>query len=279
MVDIKVKRCYNISHICKDIFMYTAIMEEFWMITVIVLVLLAFIVGGALYLFFAVRARAKKLSRELYGTSDITEAMKRAKLEVAETPKSLSAMTRIELPRIVKDFPAFNYDEMKERAENVLAGYLLGIAGKNTGALSGVTSELKEQLEQRIEMLEAGNLTEHYDRLKVHRTEIKRYTKKAGRCIVTFQSALESVHYVTDIDNNVIRGDREFKEQARFETDMVYIQDRDIVENRYDDAKGLVCPNCGAPVTDLGVKVCRYCGRGIVEYNINVWSFDNITER
>lgn len=168
---------------------------------------------------------------------------------------------------------------MKERAENILTGYLLGIAGKNPSAITGVTSELKEQLAQRIEQLNANSYTEHYYRIKIHRTEIKRYTKNTGRCIITFQSALEAVHYVTDIDNQVIRGDKDFKEQSRFEVDMVYIQERDVVENQYDDAKGLVCPGCGAPVSNLGAKVCNYCGRRIVEYNINVWSFDNITER
>lgn len=80
------------------------------MIKIIVPALMAVIVVGVLYLFFTIRHRLKQYSRELYGTSDISEAMKRAKQEVSETPKSVSAMTRIELPRIVKDFPAFNYD-------------------------------------------------------------------------------------------------------------------------------------------------------------------------
>ena len=38
------------------------------------------------------------------------------------------------------------------------------------------------------------------------------------------------------------------------------------------------CPNCGAPVTNLGAKFCEYCGAGIVELNVHAWSFENIEE-
>ena len=40
----------------------------------------------------------------------------------------------------------------------------------------------------------------------------------------------------------------------------------------------VTCPNCGAPVTNLGAKFCEYCGAGIIELNVHAWSFENIEE-
>jgi hypothetical protein len=59
---------------------------------------------------------------------------------------------------------------------------------------------------------------------------------------------------------------------------MVYIQDRDKVESDYDKAMGYNCPNCGAPVKSLKYKTCEYCGTGLQEYNIKVWTFAAVRE-
>jgi endogenous inhibitor of DNA gyrase (YacG/DUF329 family) len=44
-------------------------------------------------------------------------------------------------------------------------------------------------------------------------------------------------------------------------------------------AMGVNCPNCGAPVKNLGQKFCEYCGTGITEVNIRSWKFDSIREQ
>ena len=44
---------------------------------------------------------------------------------------------------------------------------------------------------------------------------------------MTFQSAVESFHYVTDEANVVVRGSDHTLEQSRYNTDLVYIQNRD----------------------------------------------------
>ena len=60
--------------------------------------------------------RVKRFSRQMFGTDDIIQGVKKAQEDVASTPRSVSAMTRIALPQIVSDFPDFQYDEMKQRA-------------------------------------------------------------------------------------------------------------------------------------------------------------------
>lgn len=244
-------------------------------ILVLILIIILSIFCGFLYL----RRKTREVSSALFGTSDITKAAKQLKTEYATTPKSVSAMTSLLLPKIVSDFPDFQYDEMKERAENVLTGYLRAISQHNASILQDGNSELKQQLENHIQMLASQGKEEHFEQIKLHRTEICQYRKTDGRCIITFQSALECIHYITDSPSHIIEGSQDYKYQTKYNVDLIYIQDRNLVENELDHALGVNCPNCGAPLTSLGAKVCEYCGTPVIEINIHAWSFSNIEEK
>ncbi|MCM1158180.1 MAG: zinc ribbon domain-containing protein [Bacteroidales bacterium] len=245
-------------------------------IIIILILILAIIIAiycGITY----IRNKTQEMSRALFGTSDITKAAKQMKQEYSTTPKSVSAMTSLLLPKIVSDFPDFQYNEMKERAENVLIGYLRAVTERNPAVLKDGNTELKVQLENHIQMLSARDLQEHFDQIRIHRTEISQYRKTEGRCVITFQSALECYHYITD-SSAVQEGSKEYKYQTKYNVDLIYIQDRSLVENELDNALGVNCPNCGAPLSSLGAKVCEYCGTPVIEINIHAWSFSNIDE-
>lgn len=246
-------------------------------IIIVLILILAIIIAaycGVRYL----QRKTREVSRALFGTSDITQAAKQMKQEYSTTPKSVSAMTSLLLPKIVSDFPDFQYDEMKERAENVLTQYLRAVTEKNTAILTDGNTELKQQLDSHIQMLSVKNLREHFDHIKIHRTEICQYRKTAGRCIISFQSALECYHYITDSSSSIKEGSKEYKYQTKYNTDLIYIQDRSLVENELDNALGVNCPNCGAPLSSLGAKFCEYCGTPVIEINIHAWSFSNVEE-
>lgn len=244
-------------------------------ILVLILAIIIAIYVGVNYL----KRKTREFSRTVFGTNSITESAEVLRQEYATTPKSVSAMTSLLLPKIVSDFPDFQYDEMKERAENVLVQYLRAITENNAGILTEGNTELEQQLENHIAMLSAKDLQEHFDQIKIHRTEINQYRKTDGRCIITFQSALECYHYITDTKSSSIKeGSKEYKYQTKFNTDLIYIQDRNLVENELDHALGINCPNCGAPLSSLGAKVCEYCGSPVIELNIHAWSFSNVEE-
>ncbi|MGN0154724.1 MAG: zinc ribbon domain-containing protein [Lachnospiraceae bacterium] len=245
-------------------------------VLVLILAIIIAIFCGVRYL----QKKTREVSRALFGTEDITKAAKHMKQEYSTTPKSVSAMTSLLLPKIVSDFPDFQYNEMKDRAENVLTGYLQAVSARNVSLMKDGNTELQQQLENHIQMLSAKDLQEHFDQVKIHRTEISQYRKTAGRCIITFQSALECYHYISTVNDSasVQEGSKEYKYQTKYNTDLIYIQDRNLVENELDNALGVNCPNCGAPLSSLGAKVCEYCGTPIVEINIHAWSFSNIEE-
>lgn len=224
------------------------------------------------------RHKTRELSRTLFGTEDITRAAEQMRQDYATTPKSVSAMTSLLLPKIISDFPDFQYDEMKERANNVLTGYLRAVTERNPSLMKDGNTELQQQLEDHIQMLSVKDMKEHFDHIRIHRTEINQYRKTEGRCIITFQSSLECNHYIIDINQKIVKGSKEYKYQTKYNTDLIYIQDRNLVENELDHALGVNCPNCGAPLSSLGAKVCEYCGTPVVEINIHAWSFSNIEE-
>ena len=58
----------------------------------------------------------------------------------------------------------------------------------------------------------------------------------------------------------------------------LYIQNRDLAKGIPMERVEVTCPNCGAPITNLGAKFCEYCGAGVVELNVHAWSFENIEE-
>ena len=246
------------------------------MIIILVLVLVIF---GWIYFFVRKAKRAvESFSREAFGTSDIMQGFKQVEQEYSLTPKSVSAMTSLYLPKIKKDFPEFHYDEMKVRAENVLTSYLLAVDRMSVGVLKEGNQELKDKLSMRIEMLKGSGEREHFGSIKLHRTEITDYKKRNGTCIITFQTSLQYYHTRKDENGRILEGREDMLTQSKYNTDVIYIQDRELVEDERDLSLGLNCPNCGAPIAGLGSKVCEYCGTPIVELNIYAWSFSNITE-
>lgn len=245
--------------------------------TIVILVLLLVLVGIGFYAYRTIRNKVRSFSRMAFGTDSITEGFQKTEQEYASTPKSVSAATSLYLPQIMRDFPQFHYDEMKERAENVLVSYLRSIDAGSVTLLTEGMQELKDQLSMQIQMYKNEGVRVNYDLIKIHRTEINQYRKLKGRCSVVFQMAVE-YNFSKEKDGRVIGGNRNVKTQTRYNVECVYIQDRDYVENHNDASLGLNCPNCGAPLTNLGDKVCAYCGTPIIEFNIRSWNFSDVKE-
>ncbi len=175
--------------------------------------------------------KAKNTMNDLFGTDDIKELIDTRNNEVANTPKSVSGMTTVYAPSIQEDFPELNLVELKGIAEGHLKNYLS-----------------KEK---------------NFAGIRIHRTEVKNYTKKSGTCVIIFQSG---VQYMTGTT----------KVQARYNTHMMYVQDA--AEYGYANGYSTECPHCGAAISDLGRKFCDYCGSEVVPINIHVWELHKIEE-
>lgn len=231
--------------------------------------------GGAAGLVFYVRHKIRGFSRSMFGTDSLTEGWKKQETELAETPCSVAGMTRIYEPQIHKDFPEFNWVQFRNKAENVLKLALGAITAGSIGMLQECSEALKEQVDGQIRQNEREGVREVYEQIRVHQTEITRYEKKMGRCIITLQSAVEYIHYKEQGDK-IISGRNDLKKQTKYNIELMYIQDEQQANG--DHGVGLHCPNCGAPIRTLGAKHCEYCGSEVTPINMQVWSLQHYYE-
>ncbi len=244
-------------------------------ILVLLIILVAAIAGIIFYIRKKVREFSRTFSRTFSQANTIVKEIKKQELDYAVTPKSVSGATSLYLPQIMRDFPEFHAEEMKERAELVLTSYLQSIDEGNSNLLSEGTKELKDQLAMKIRGLRNIGNEEHFEQIQVHKTEIFKYRKEKGRCSIVYQSAVGCFHY-TLRDGKIIKGYKDRKSQYRYNVEVCYIQDRDVAENAGSSGFALNCPNCGAPLTSLGAKICPYCDSPVVEFNIHTWNFTDV---
>lgn len=239
----------------------------------IILIVLAVAAAVAVFL---IKRRLRRLSRALFGTNSLIEGYKRQNEQLAEIPKSVSSMTKIYLPQITRDFPEFSLSEFTERSENRLKETLAAVEHQDLSRLRDSSSELKKQVELWIEDDKRQEVREIFQNVVIHNTAISRYERAAGICTITFQSAVEYL-YARQKAGESSKQNSPRKKQTRYEMKWSYIQDVSKLPQSVK-AIGFNCPNCGATVTNLGAKVCEYCGTALEPLNIRVWALGGIKE-
>ena len=192
-----------------------------------------------------------------------------------EPPKSVSSMTRLMEPQIMRDFPEFVWDEFKHKAENMLTSALLAISTDDINRLIEASDDVKKQVENIIEDNRVKGISETYSDIEIHQTEIANYQRNNGKCVITIQSAVGYI-YTKHKDGKLIEGNQEYKTQTKYNVELVYIQDAELTGA--GNAVGTTCPQCGAPIKVLGSKFCEYCGSGVTPLNIKVWSLHKFYE-
>lgn len=254
---------------------------DFYVISMIFPVfLLIFAVFLAVYEGKKVKEKRADMLMKKYGLD--AESMQHT-LDTVQAMRTVNAkpvvnMTAMYLPRIIEDFPDFNFEETRKRAEIVLTSYLRAIDQNDLSLFKYGSDELTDTLRSKIEMHVHDGYEENFDLIKINKTEISKYLKTAGRHTIYIQSSVECVHYMLK-DGEVVDGSRDQKYQTRYEMELVYVQDADMVSKDSDRVLEIKCPNCGAPVKNIGHKKCDYCGVSLMDYNIKTFNFISITEK
>ncbi len=226
-----------------------------------------------------IRQKVRSFSKSMFGTDSLTEGINKAKTNLSETPRSLHAMTSVYLPLIKKDFPQFDYELYKNKAQSLLRNYLYSISQKRVldlGVDSSIT--LKNNLRGIIEDLNSRDISHTFEEVVIHATEVSRYIKNGATVTVLFEISISCYDYIKNADGKITVGSDTQKKQSVFEVGLVYIQDESKVYHT-GESMGIHCPNCGAPITNLGNKTCEYCGSAVVEINTRAWKFDSVNEQ
>ncbi len=233
-------------------------------ILVVILILLIILI----LIYLKVKKKISEFSTSVFGTSNIIEGIKNQQIALADEPKSVFGMEKLILPNIVKDFPNLNINEMKKMAEDSILMCLQSIEKKKVLKSDYVSETIINWIKSRIDDLKLEESI-NYDSIKFHRTVLSQYTNKNGVYSLIFQTSVEYLYR----KNN----DNYKKIQNRFNTEFIYIFD-DSKLGMYQSGIALNCPNCGAPIKDLGVKICSYCGTGVIDLVKKTWILNDIQE-
>ncbi len=239
-----------------------------------------FIVLGIVVLALVLSIVAK-VSQIFHTASPLIDAIsdtdfKAIEEEFETTPKSVSGMTSLCIPRIKADFPEFDWAEFKQRSENMLKSAFRAISEQDLSLVVNASDQLKNQILLIIDANKDAGTKEIFRDVKIHQTEIRDYRKTNGSCVILLQSAVGYYHYITKA-GAVIKGSDSHLSQKRYEIELLYVQDTTKVASG-EKALGSTCPQCGAPIKDLGSKTCSYCGCALTEINIRAWSINRYTE-
>lgn len=242
--------------------------------TIVFLIVSMAAIGTVWYVIYKVR----HFSQKVFGTADLLKGIQDMNTYDPAKPKSVSAVTSIYLPKISRDFPDFNYDEMKRRAQKVLRSYLEAQQNRSVEYLAEGLDELKNKLGTIVENLKVQEMHVQYLEPKIHQTEICGYTKNQSRAVITFQASIQYYYTKKNANGKLVDGSYDELHQTRYNIECIHVQDRELIENAKESAVANNCPNCGAPLAASGTKLCPYCGSGIEEFNIKTWNFSDVTE-
>ena len=231
----------------------------------ILLIILILLLISIILLFFYTKRKISNFLNKNFGMNfyNIVEEVKKTE---NNEPKSIASLESITLPTLAIDFPELNINELKSMAEAKIIECLNCIENKEYLKNEITTDKVVNWINSKIDDYKDKNVK--YEEVKIHKTALNRDEKTKAMATLYFQTSLE--YYMS------INGERK-KVQDRYKTEFIYVIDGEKFTN---DKKliGLNCPNCGAPIKNLGYKNCSYCGTGIVDFVKKTWVLSNILQ-
>lgn len=228
------------------------------------------------------------VSRELMRNGG---SMDQVNLSPDASPRSLSGMNETYKPQIERDFPTLNINELMSMSECLLRSYFDDIDSDKSVSRSlhdvGLAYKFKEgrlipltsSLVKTISLDKANNESEqrktYFSRVRIHRTVINQYSRRAATAVIVFQTALEYLHYVKENDI-VSLGNPDRIQQVRYNVEWLYVIDESKLSSSETQALSLNCPSCAAPITSVSSRSCEYCGVSIEPIDIRLWRADKI---
>lgn len=228
----------------------------------VLLIRLAIIILVIFLIRFLIKRGIKDLLTKLgmgnNSLSQIANAINIATEQTASTPKSITECEGMMLEKIKCDFPEFNPDIAREIVNSVIYKYF---AALDEGCyIREVRDRCTEAFCDFADQQALDN-ERCYGDIKIHKTRITDYHKKLEEAVITFQTALEySRHGETN--------------QCVYETKYVYY----LAENDAGENVSLLCKNCGAAISNVGMKFCEYCGAEIQASVERTWKVNKITK-
>lgn len=231
------------------------------LIGMIPLILLIIVVGGIVF----AASRGLEVIRQFLGLVKTIDSV-----EGPSSPRQLQNLTNTYESIIRRDFPEFDVNEFLSMVEGVLKNILNSLEARHLINTDYMADVLIQDIDSTIEDIKSKNETWFFDDIYIQKSAISKYSKQSGSKVIRSEVAL-SYKYRVLKDGKIISEDSS-SGQYKYWIETVYIQDA----SKFEEGSmiGHNCPNCGAPVVDVGEnKFCKYCGSGLTEVNMRIWSF------
>lgn len=238
-----------------------------------ILTFFAIILGVVIFLVILVLIIKNKIKMILnkFGFNNFSylrEEIKKGEILERTTPKHTTGMTKLLIPKIVKDFPNFNEKELFNRVETSLLLIFSSLENKKL-TNSEELILIKEKLKEKINDMNESNINEKYYDIKFHNHALKFYKKDSSTLNITVSTSLE-YFYEKKKKDKILIDYTKYKKQTLYTIDFIYVYNPEKI-SKNQSLIGINCPNCGAPVKDLGNKICRYCSSGLEDINLKSW--------
>lgn len=197
----------------------------------VILAIILFIVLTVLY-----------FARKYMGPASlIFKQIKDATDEVENTPKSLTGVEGIHMPKIKADFPEFDLPLVKSYIKSFALDYF---AAMTAGEI--VRSKFQKNCSnQLIDMMIAqANSSRSYKDAKVHKVVVSDYRKSNYDVSVVFELAVEYRY----------NGKSQLS-QEKYEVWYTYF----LEDGAHQELSSMKCPHCGAPIEKVDRSYCPYC--------------------
>lgn len=226
---------------------------------------------------FIIYLKIKKFGSDLgfNNINEIKSLIKDGEKRERYEHKNATGMTKLLLPKIVKDFPNFSESELYNKVEVSLLSIFKSLEDKKVSNVEELTL-IKGKLNEIINDHKQNKIDVLYDDIKFHAHAIKYYKKTPGAINITVSTSLE-YFYQKSSHGQIIVKKENYKKQTSYTTEFIYIYDPD----KYNSKQKLIgvnCPNCGAPVKSLSDKVCAYCNSGLEDINLKHWYISSYKE-
>lgn len=198
----------------------------------------------------------------------LKEMIETSEQEAKYRVKSISGMTSVLIPKIIRDFPNFSESELYTKVETSLSLIFKSLAKKEVGKKKELVM-IKANLEERIQDIKNNKIDLSFDEVVFHKHVLDAYEKEKGVLKITVQSALE-YYYEEKKNGKIIKQRDEWKKQTSYTTEFIYVYNPELFASD-KTMIGVRCPNCGAPVKTLGIKGCSYCGSALEDINLKSW--------
>ena len=171
------------------------------LITIGIILLCIFIILGFifLYLYFKLKTSIKNLG---LSKSDFMSMIKEGEEDSKYRHKSISGMSNLLLPRIIKDFPNFSESELYSKVETSLLAIFHSLEDGYVQKKIELNI-IKSNLESKIQDLKNSNTKVNFEDVVFHKHAIKGYKKTDGVLIITVATSLE-YYYSCKKDDEVI---------------------------------------------------------------------------